>query len=134
MIKSIALGAAAMAHLLVLATAADASCASRTQISGTWKADDKGTYVIRRAPNNVIWWMAESPDDGKSWTNVFRGTFDGKKTITGEWADVKGWQKGGNVGTLTLELIGTDKALSGFKKVGASGSGFGATRWFFECG
>jgi hypothetical protein len=76
--------------------------------------------------------MGESADEGKTWTNVFRGVYNGK-TISGEWVDVKGWQKGGNVGTITLELIGTDKALSGFKKVGATGAGFAGTRWFFDC-
>jgi hypothetical protein len=126
---------AAIASVIVLAAMPEshASCVSRNQISGTWKADDQGTYVIRRLPNNVIWWIGESADDGRSWTNVFRGVYDGKSRITGEWVDVKGWQKGGSIGTLTLELIGTDKALSGFKKVGATGSGFGGSRWFFSC-
>ena len=75
--------------------------------------------------------MGESADDGRTWTNVFRGVLKGN-TNTGEWVDVKGWQKGGNMGTLTLELIGTDKSLSGFKKIASTGSGFGADRWSFD--
>jgi hypothetical protein len=125
---------AALIVLPTLALDAEASCAARTRISGLWKGSDGGTYAIRRIDNNVIWWMGQSADDGKSWTNVFKGVFDGKKTITGEWVDVRGWkQPKDGQGRLTLELIGTEKALSGFKRVSATGAPFGATTWSFSC-
>jgi hypothetical protein len=109
-------------------------CSPRSQITGTWRSDDQGTYIVRRIDNNVIWWMGQSADDGRSWTNMFRGMFDGKKTIRGSWVDIKGWRNPQDgQGTLVLELEGTITSLNGFKKVGGTGTPFNGTRWFFKC-
>ena len=131
--SSVCLAALFVASLPMLETNAS-TCPSRKQISGTWKGNDGGKYVIRRANNNVIWWMGESADDGKTWTNVFKGVYDGKKTITGEWIDVRGWKDASSgQGTLTLELIGTATALNGFKKVAGTGAPFSGSMWSFSC-
>jgi hypothetical protein len=87
-----------------------------------------------RANNNVIWWMGQSGDDGRSWINVFRGVYDPQSnTFTGEWSDVHAtnFTGPGNQGTLTLRLNGTLTAVNGFDKVSATGAPFGGKRWFF---
>ena len=76
----------------ILPFEANAQCSPRNKITGTWRSDDQGTYIVRRIDNNVIWWMGQSADDGKTWANMFRGMFDGKKTIRGSWVDIKGWR------------------------------------------
>jgi hypothetical protein len=126
------LAVAALLLAPILPFEANASCSPRTQITGTWKSDDQGTYIVRRVDNTMIWWMGQSAD-GRV-VNMFRGMFDGKKTIRGSWVDIKGWQKAQDgQGTLVLELDGTDKSLSGFRKVGGTGTPFNGTRWFFTC-
>ena len=118
----------------LLATDATAQCSARTQLTGVWQSDDGGTYTVRRS-GKLVWWVGESTDGGRSFTNVFKGVVDGS-TITGDWADVRnanGFQSNTNKGTLTLQLDGTLKSLFGFSKVSATG-GFGGTRWFFPCG
>jgi hypothetical protein len=117
----------------LLATDATAQCA-RTQLTGVWQSDDGGTYAVRRS-GNLVWWVGESKDGGRSFTNVFKGVVNGS-TITGDWADVRnanGFQSSTNKGTLTLQLDGTLNNLFGFRKVSATG-GFGGTRWSFPCG
>jgi hypothetical protein len=112
-----------------------AQCVSRSKISGKWLSDDGGTYLVRRADNNVIWWMGQSGDDGRSWINVFRGVYDPKSnTFTGEWSDVHAtnFTGPGNQGTLTLRLNGTLTAVNGFDKVSATGAPFGGKWWFFS--
>lgn len=109
------------------------SCGPRTQITGTWVADDGGTYRIRRI-GSVVWWVGESGDQGQSFTNIFRGEIDGD-IIKGEWLDVRtanGFKGDTNRGELTLELDGTLKSLSSFRQVSSTG-GFGANRWSFNC-
>lgn len=63
-----------------------------------------------------------SGDDGRSWTNVFKGTRNGN-IIDGEWADVRG--KAWGHGTLRLQISGT----TFMEKIGGTGSGFGGSRW-----
>lgn len=118
---------------IVLATNAEALCVSRSQLSGQWLADDGGTYHVRRNAGNVVWWMGKSSDEGRSWTNVFKGVYNPQTNlITGDWADVI--TRGNmNSGSLTLRLNGTLQHLNGFEKVSGSGDGFGGRRWFFHC-
>ena len=123
----------AVAVAMLLPRDAGAQCVSRKQITGVWKSDDGGTYTVRRI-GSVVWWVGESSDGGRSFTNVFRGEIKGT-TITGEWLDVRsagGFKGDTNRGTLTLRLVGTLTALSGFNKVSDTG-GFGGKRWFFPC-
>jgi len=126
------------ALLLAAPQYADAQCSARTRITGTWLADDGGTYVVRRTGGTTIWWLGRSADGGKSFTNVFKGVRNGNR-ITGDWADVISQSKDPNsgVGSLVLEINATKQGnqefISGFKKVGGSGAGFGATNWRAEC-
>jgi hypothetical protein len=115
---------------IVIPTNAKALCASRPMLSGTWLADDGGTYHVRRNEGNVVWWMGQSADEGRSWTNVFKGIYDPQTNlITGEFSDVIN-SNHINSGPLTLKLNGSLQHVNGFEKVAG---GFGASRWFFHC-
>jgi hypothetical protein len=110
-----------------LASPAAALCAATPNVTGKWSANDGGTYYMRRVGNKV-WWLGDGPGD--SWTNVFQGTTD-MKTITGDWADVKG---GRNSGTLTLKVNGEiGKGILGFQRIGSTGDGFAGARWWQPC-
>lgn len=114
----------ALAGLVLLAASAapvHAQCEAPKYFSGDWEANDGGTYHIRNI-GSTIWWVGMSGDDGRSWTNVFKGTLNGN-IIDGEWADVRGksWGKG----TLKLRISGT----SYMEKIRGTGSGFGGSRW-----
>jgi hypothetical protein len=114
----------ALAGLVLLAASAapiHAQCAAPKYVSGVWKANDGGTYHLH-AIGSTIWWVGMSVDDGRSWTNVFKGTRNGN-IIDGEWADVRG-QAWGH-GTLKLRISGT----TFMEKIDGTGSGFGGIRW-----
>jgi hypothetical protein len=98
-----------------------AQCVAPKYVSGVWKANDGGTYRLH-VVGDTIWWAGVSGDGGSSWTNVFKGTRNGN-VIEGEWADVRG-QPWGH-GTLKLRISGT----TFMEKIGATGSGFGGSRW-----
>jgi hypothetical protein len=124
--------------LLAAPHPAAAQCTARTRISGIWLGDDGGTYVLRRTGGTTIWWVGRSADGGKSFTNVFKGVRNGNR-ITGDWADVLSHNKDPNsgIGSLILEINSTKQGnqefINGFKKVGGSGAGFGASSWRAEC-
>jgi hypothetical protein len=42
-------------------------------LTGTWKANDGGTYYIRNIGNDVWWLGISSNDDGKAFSNVLKG-------------------------------------------------------------
>jgi hypothetical protein len=95
-----------------------------TNLSGTWHADDMGTYYLRQIGSRV-WWLGMSRDQGRRFANVFHGTFDGE-FIRGDWIDVPmglGGILGG--GDLTLAVTAT---TTGLAKIAQAGS-FGATTW-----
>ena len=115
--------------LLAISSQADALCVAPKKLTNAYKANDGGTYFVRKL-GNVVWWMGESADDGRSWTNVFRGTLNGN-TFSGEWADVVG---NGGRGTLTLRILGSiETGVHGFERIGNTGSGFGGERWSIPC-
>jgi hypothetical protein len=114
----------ALTGLLLLAASAapvHAQCAAPKYVSGVWNANDGGTYRLH-AIGSTIWWVGMSSDDGRSWTNVFKGTRNGN-IIDGEWADVRG--KAWGHGTLKLRISST----TFMEKIGSTGSGFGGRRW-----
>jgi hypothetical protein len=98
-----------------------AQCAAPPSLDGLWHANDGGTYQVRIAGTDV-WWVGMSADNGRTWTNVFKGSLKGN-IITGQWADVVGRNRGS--GTLTLRFNGT----AFMERIGATGSGFGGLRW-----
>ena len=122
------IAATVIMFVLALPAEGNALCQSRTELNDIWEADDKGKYWVRQVGNNV-WWMGESADAGKTWTNVFKGVRNGN-IIEGEWVDVV--KKAGR-GTLRLQITSRGNAVDGFKKLSGSGSLFGATRWFWTC-
>ncbi|MVN88562.1 hypothetical protein GO986_17645 [Deinococcus sp. HMF7620] len=111
-----------------LAGQAHASCAAPKDMNGVWRSNDGGTYYVRQIGNQV-WWMGQSSDSGKNWTNVFSGIRTGN-TVKGTWADVpRGQVRSG--GTLTLTISGTTGVL-GFARASATG-GFSGSKWFMNC-
>ena len=73
-------------------------------LTGTWKANDGGTYYIRNIGNDVWWLGISSNDDGKTFSNVLKGQIHiNNKTITADWSDIpKGTN--GYYGKLTLAI------------------------------
>ncbi|WP_448272192.1 hypothetical protein [Nostoc sp. DSM 114160] len=71
---------------LVLNQPAQALCIASPDFNGIWHSDDGGTYYVRQI-GNEIWWLGMSADDGRTWTNVYKGTRIGD-TVIGQWADV----------------------------------------------
>lgn len=123
-----AAAAITLAGGMMFSGTAHALCAAPPTMSGTWKANDGGTYYVRQS-GNEIWWLGMSKDGGKTFTNVFHGTRSGN-TVTGRWSDVP---KGGAVsgGAMTLTVFGTNGVL-GWKRASATG-GFGGSNWFKPC-
>ena len=92
-----------------------------------WRADDGGTYYLRQS-GDTVFWAGLSADDGRSFTNVFRGTWpSGSDQITGEWADVP---RGRHLsaGELTL-WVETEKGVPVRLFKERETGGFGASRW-----
>jgi len=112
---------AGVALLVAAGAPVHALCAAPKNVSGDWKANDGGTYSLH-VIDNTIWWVGMSSDNGRSWTNVFKGIRNGNN-IDGEWADVRGRAWGH--GTLKLRISGT----TSMERIGGSGSGFGGSRW-----
>jgi hypothetical protein len=57
-----------------------------------------------RQVGSDVWWLGMSADNGKSWTNVYKGSLNAPaKTVDGLWSDVP---KGGarSSGTLNLTI------------------------------
>lgn len=114
---------------LAISSQAHALCVAPKKLSNMYKANDGGTYFVRRV-GTTVFWMGESPDKGRSWTNVFRGTLNGD-TFSGEWADVAG---NSGSGTLTLRILGSiETGVHGFERIAGTGSGFGGQRWGIPC-
>ena len=103
MIKTLTLCATAVLVVLAASSPASALCVAPKKLSNMYKANDGGTYFVRRVGNDV-YWVGESADDGRTWTNVFKGTLNGN-TFSGGWADVAG--NIGGSGTLTLRILGS---------------------------
>lgn len=70
-------------------------------MTGIWLGDDGGTYYLRQI-GNVVWWIGLSGGiDGRTYSNVFRGTMttqsiDNERinVINGEYVDVLRGKKG----------------------------------------
>ena len=68
-------------------------------LTGTWQADDGGTYYLHQT-SNILWWYGEATAINPSFSNVFMGTVQPIAqcenhptlkvigTINGNWADV----------------------------------------------
>jgi hypothetical protein len=96
-----------------------------TSLTGIWTSNDGGLYYIRQI-GDVIWWLGVSPDDGRTWTNVFHGRLIGDE-IVGEWADLPRGEIR-NHGTLFVR-VKTNPAGETVLEKWISTGGFGANTW-----
>jgi hypothetical protein len=58
---------------------------SRFSLTGTWKCDDGGTYVLQQF-GSILFWEATSPDGGQTWAHRFEGNIEGNE-IKGSFKD-----------------------------------------------
>ena len=93
-------------------------------LSGRWSGDDGGSYYVRQSGVRV-WWLGESADGGRSWSNVFHGTLNPTtRTIAGLWIDVpKGAAQ--SEGELILRYDDEMRTLSAAQRTG----GFRGSLW-----
>lgn len=91
-------------------------------LTGTWQADDGGTYYLRQAGNELTWY-GELQATNPRWANVFNGRISGQR-IRGGWFDVP---KGSTMGSgeLQLEIKDNGNVLEAARKSGD----FGGSRW-----
>jgi hypothetical protein len=101
--------------------------ASSQTLSGAWHGTpDNGTYYIRQLGDD-IWWLGLSRDQGRTFANVFRGTYnDNRGLIEGEWVDVP-MGVGGMLGGGTLRLA-CQEYMHDILKV-SDPAVFGASSW-----
>src|SRR5207302_4436261 len=52
--------------------------AKSISLSGTWKCDDGGTYVLTQSGSSLTW-EAKSPDNGATWDHTFTGQINGNE-------------------------------------------------------
>lgn len=113
---------------LMMSAQAHAVCVAPQNMTGTWKANDGGTYYVRKI-GDTVWWLGMSGDNGRHWTNVYKGVMNGNR-VTGEFADVPMGSVRGR-GTLVLHVDrGPSGSYLGFRKVEGA---FGGSRWFKPC-
>lgn len=99
-----------------------AGSALAVDLSGTWQADDGGTYYLRQNGSTLTWY-GEEKAVGPRWANVFDGRISAQR-IRGGWLDVpKGSTQGS--GELQLEIRENGNVLEATRKSG----GFGGSRW-----
>jgi hypothetical protein len=126
LLRSYASRITAAAALTLFGLACPAAHAQEVNLTGKWKADDRGTYYIRQIGNEV-WWEGRSEERGKEWSNVFHGEIKGKHII-GKWADVPRGEARGS-GTLHLEMHFRDGNVVELRKAKEVGDGFGGGTW-----
>jgi hypothetical protein len=98
---------------------------SSNYLTGVWKGQDRSIYYIKQLGNDIFW-IGMSPDDGKTWANIFVGKYNGD-IISGKWVDMPRGKVGG-FGTLTLKVSQEGDILF-IHKIGSTGSPFGTSTW-----
>jgi len=101
---------------------ASSNDSTNTAISGVYTCSEGGTYYVKSDGKN-LYWVGESADGGKSWTNIFIGKVEGSK-VKGKWYDLP---KGRNGGSGDLEVLLAADCMS-FNWVEGTG-GFGGRQW-----
>jgi hypothetical protein len=100
---------------------------SGQDLTGTWNADDGGTYYITQIGNSVFWAGLSGDgviNNGLSFCNVFAGQIQGE-ILFGDWSDVpRGVTQ--NNGTLSLRI--TTNSVIKLVKINETG-GFGGSSW-----
>ena len=92
-------------------------CQAASNITGTWRSNDGGTYVIRQSGTIVTW-----TGQGGNFQNVFSGQRQGN-IVTGYWQDTAGSQTQ-NSGQLVFKIVNGSK----LQKVSSTGA-FSGTVW-----
>jgi hypothetical protein len=95
-----------------------------TNLSGSWLADDKGTYYLRQI-GDELWWVGVSAGlmyPGLESCTIFHGSVT-DSGVTGEWSAVPRGALHGH-GTLTLRRADNNQLLR-VEEIG----GFGASTW-----
>jgi hypothetical protein len=102
-------------------------------LTGSWHADDGGTYYLRNIAKD-LWWLGISGNDyGSTFSNVLKGRIhDNNNTITAVWADIPR-ETNEYYGTLILS-IDSDAILHKINETGYDENGnpsccFGASIW-----
>jgi hypothetical protein len=86
---------ATIAIIPILLSQKSALASHSHYVEGVWLGDDGGTYYIRQI-NDVVWWIGLSGgNDGRTYSNVFKGTMTTQSignehiiVINGEFTDV----------------------------------------------
>ena len=91
-------------------------------LTGVYSSNDGGKYYIQQK-GYIIFWVGLSSDNGKTFTNVFHGTIQPDRKISGSWSDVP-LGRLHNSGTLIL-AVNQDLSL---QKISESG-GFSGSSW-----
>jgi hypothetical protein len=99
-------------------------------LTGQWRSNDGGTYYLRHIGNEVWWIGLSGGNDGRTYSNIFRGTITTlpgyDNIIEGEWVDVpRGTNM--NAGKMSLDIYGSTDMLR-LHKISESG-GFGPEVW-----
>lgn len=89
--------------------------------SSMWSCNDGGTYYVK-INGDQFYWVGESLDQGKTWTNIFIGEIDNKR-VSGKWFDLC---KGNHSlkGDLTLEIYKDNTCFSVIESTGNFGGKF----------
>jgi hypothetical protein len=92
----------------------------QVDLTGVWKeTGGEGRYYLRQIGTD-LYWAGLSPDEGKTWTNVFSGKITGD-TIFGNWADVpRGVIQ--NTGILVIKITDDGNKLSITERTGGFGT------------
>jgi hypothetical protein len=91
-------------------------------LTGVYSSNDGGKYYIQQK-GYIIFWVGLSSDNGKTFTNVFHGTIQPDRKISGTWSDVP-LGRLHNSGTLIL-AINQDHSLQKISEFG----GFSGSSW-----
>lgn len=102
---------------------ADAVCVN--DITGTWTANDGGTYYIKQNGNKVWWAGGSGFSPGTGFTNVFEGSREGDG-IKGYWVDVPIGNARSN-GELSLQC--SQNASNDILTRTFATGGFGGSEW-----
>ncbi len=103
-------------------------------LTGVWKGSDKGIYYMRQV-GNLVYWLGMSPDNGGTFTNVFRGVATNNwlsTNVSGTWADIP-YGAGAGRGSIAFAISNVQSASGSTGRVinrTSETGGFGASTWW----
>ncbi len=116
--------AAVVTMVLALGSVCSSAQAAEDNLTGKWSINtgDGDDYYLRQVIDEV-WWMGESWDTGRRWTNIGHGHLKGNE-LTIRWADSPRGSNSGS-GTVTFELVTRGDRIVELKKTKQEGGSFG---------